>query len=213
MLIPHVDVGRRAFLGLTAALLTAGPLARPADAISATTMTGKTRPDLSLILADAARAEGGTVVADLVVSGGSVATVAFDSKWKLAEGGYYDVEANSREGDAAYLQRVKLPPGKDLTTLPAKFFSSAVLQAEGRYGAYGAPVDAKVLGDVNAGGRRNVDISFSALSPGSAESQRKAVVSAVQPPGSSDLILLVVSTSTVRWKKSGGEEAARATAR
>jgi hypothetical protein len=103
------------------------------------------------------RAEGGTVTAELIVSGGLVASVAFDSKWKLAEGaaaaparadlrkpcftgtiqsapslhpplgGYYDVEANTREGDAAFLQRVPLPAGKDLASLPAKFFTSAVL--------------------------------------------------------------------------------------
>ena len=50
------------------------------------------------------------------------------SRLPLSLGGYYDVEANTREGDAAFLQRVPLPSGKDLESLPGKFFSSAVLQ-------------------------------------------------------------------------------------
>ena len=106
-----------------------------------------------------------------------------------------------------------MPVGKDLGSLPAKFFASAVLQQDGRYGAYGAPVDGKVTGDVSEGGRRYIDISFSALSPGSAESLRRAVVSAVQPAGSKDIILLVAGASAVRWKKNGGEEDSRAMAK
>jgi len=148
-----------------------------------------------------------------VVSGGLVASVAFDSKWKLAEGGYYDVEANTREGDAAYLQRVPLPAGKDLASLPAKFFTAAVLGVDGRYGAYGAPVDGKVIADVSDNGKRLVDISFTSLSPGSAELPRRAVVTAIQPSGSTDLILLVAGASASRWKKGTGEAEARAAAR
>ena len=40
------------------------------------------------------------------------------------------------------------------------------LQVDGRYGAYGAPVDAKVTGDAIDGGKRLIDISFTSLSPG-----------------------------------------------
>jgi len=181
-------------------------------AISATTMTGKTRPDLGVVLVDSVTQQGQTLSADLVVAGGLICSVAFDSKWKLAEGGYYDVEANTRDGEAAFLQRVALPKGSTLDSLPAKWFTSAVLGVDGRYGAYGAPVDGKVIADVTSSGKRLVDISFTSLSPGGAESSRKAVVSAVQPAGSTDALLLVAGASAARWKKSGAEADARAAA-
>lgn len=222
-------------------------------AISATTMTGKTRPDLGVVLVDQVSQQGQTLSADLVVAGGLICSVAFDSKWKLAEGGYYDVEANTRDGEAAFLQRVALPKGSTLDSLPAKWFTSAVLGVDGRYGAYGAPVDGKVIADVTSSGKRLVDISFTSLSPGGAESarkprcqpaperamcrlpccftvahafapdiarpsspdapspsrlvcehqSRKAVVSAVQPAGSTDALLLVAGASAM-WQRQSG---------
>lgn len=48
---------------------------------------------------------------------------------------------------------------------------------------------------------------------GSAELPRRAVVTAIQPSGSTDLILLVAGASASRWKKGSGEADARAAAR
>eukprot|EP00965_Chrysotila_dentata_P218884 6190823-Pleurochrysis_carterae.AAC.2 len=151
----------------------------------------------------------GAISAEVVLSDGLVATTAFNCKWPLAEGGYSDVEAKNRDGDAAFLQISTLPEGQSLTGLPKKWFTQAILSLDGRYGAYGAPTDVKVLSDSAENGRRMLDISFTALSPGSAAIERRAVVSAMQPPGSKDVLMLIGSTSASRWKKAGGEASAR----
>jgi len=213
---PIVD-RRDALLGLRplalAALLAPLELAAPprALAISATTMSGKSKPELGIFLVDAVKYTGSTVSADLVISGGRIASIAYESKWPLAEGGYYDVEVKSKSegGDGGFVQVASLPKGQTLATLKKSWFLDQICDVSGRYGAYGQPIDAKVLSDSKpddpkAG--RTLDISFTALAPGGAETQRRAAVSAVQSGG--DVLMLVAGSSASRWKK-GSEADAR----
>ena len=80
------------------------PAPQPALAISATTMSGKSKPELGCIVAAEPTTIGKSgVLADLVLASG-LATVSFDSPWQLAEGNYYDVAAKSKDGDAAFVQ-------------------------------------------------------------------------------------------------------------
>jgi len=179
-------------------------------AISATTMTGKSKPELGIILVEAVKADKGGISGDIVLSGERVGTVAFQSPWKLAEGGYYDVEAKSKDaGDSAFVQVAKLPGGKSVDKLPKTFFTEQVLSVTGRFGAYGAPADIKVSGDGAEGGSRTLEIAFTALSPGMAEVSRRGVLTALQPSGTDDVVMLFASTSAARWKKGGKEEARR----
>ena len=186
----------------------------PALAISATTMTGKSKPELGVILVDEVKASKTGVVGNVVLADGLAAAVSFDTEWPLAEGGYYDVEAKSRDGgDAAFVQVAKVPGGKALANLPKSFFTDTVLSVDGRYGAYGAPTDVKVLKEIeleSGGARRQLEMTFTALSPGSAEVPRRGVLAAVQPAGSRELVMLFASTGAARWKKGGKEEAMRA---
>lgn len=84
----------------------------------------------------------------------------------------------------------------------------AVFGTTGRYGAYGAPTDLKVLSDTGAesGSARKLEVAFTALSPSSAEVPRRCIVAATQPAGSSELVLLTAGTGAARWKKGGKEE-------
>lgn len=184
---------------------------QPSWAISATTMSGKTRPELGVILAEAAVATGDTISGDVVLGGGFLATASFNTKWGLAEGTYFDIEARSKDGDNAFVQVAPLPKGKPLLDQPKTWLASTVLSIEGRYGAYGAPADAKILSDTPTPQGRQVEISFTALSPSMADVPRRAIISAIQPPGTSEVVLLVAGTSASRWKK-GGEQACRVTA-
>ena len=181
---PPARLDRRSALLHTCAAATAGVLQQqPAFAISATTMTGKSKPELGMILVDEVKATKAGIAGNLVLDGGVVAAVAFESAWPLAEGGYYDMEAKSRDGsDSAFVQIAKLPRGKSLDSLPKTFFTDTILSVDGRYGAYGAPTDIKVTGDSTEGGTRRMEISFVALSPGSAEVPRRGVVRATVPP-------------------------------
>ena len=72
-------------------------------AISATTMSGKTRPDTGVVLvaepAQAARGKALGTRADLVSADGILATVEFESPWPLQQGTYYDVEVRGPAWD------------------------------------------------------------------------------------------------------------------
>jgi len=175
-----------------------------ANAISATTMTGKTKPDLGIYLVEEPKAVGKSVSADLVLTGGVIATATFDSPWSLAQGGYYDVEAVAREGDTAFMQVARLSKGE---SVQGKWLGEKLFSVDGRYGAYGAPTDIKVK--ASAEGEQTFDLSFTALTPGGSEVQRKGIVRALQAPGSADVLLLACTASTSRWKKEGSDAVSR----
>ena len=147
----------------------------PASAISATTMTGKTKPDLGIILVKEPEATKGGVSGEFIISGGNAALVKFDSPWPLAEGGYYDIEAKSKDGsDSAFVQLVNLPSGKTLSSAPKTFFTDMLLGVDGRYGAYGGCTVGAVK-ELDADGKaRQLEISFEALTPGGSEIARHA---------------------------------------
>jgi len=201
---------RRALLQCAAFALTSLAPTLPTHAISATTMSGKSKPELGVILVDEPKQAGSSITAEVVLADGQIATIGFEPepKWSLEVGGYYDIEARSKDGDSAFVQLAPLPKGKSLDSLKPSWFTAQVLGVEGRYGSYGAPIDIKVLADTTSGATRSFDVSFTALSPGMAEVPRRAVLTATQG-GSGDVIMLVSGTSSTRWKKSGGEAAAR----
>ena len=208
---------RRAAARLAAALLTpfiAEVQQKPALAISATTMSGKTRPDTGCVLVSEPRIDkvgkAQILNAELVTSDGYVVTASFETPWFLQLGNYYDVEVRSKEGtDGAFLVSKTPPQG---TSSSASWFSDNIFGISGRYGAYGAPQDVRVLRDErdrSVDGGRLLEYSFTALK-GNAEVQRRAFVKAVSPPGSKDVVILVAGTTASRWKKENGEKTSRA---
>ena len=100
------------------------------------------------------------------------------SELKLARGEYYDVEARSKLGDSSFVHVAS--NGGAVAELSAAFFTEAVLSADGRYGAFGAPTDVRVLSDEAARDAtpRLLELSFSAVTPGGALTPRRAV----EPP-------------------------------
>ena len=164
-------------------------------------MAGKAKPELGIVLLAPPTKTKNTITAEIVLSSKAVANVAFETKWNLAEGGYYDVEANDRDGDASFLQLKPSPNGASLESLPASFFTSTILGVEGRFGSYGAPLSPKVLLDKSGKGVRQLDYSFSALSPQS-EFPRRITVAALQPQSGGDILMFVSGASEKRWTKS-----------
>jgi hypothetical protein len=77
---------------------------------------------------------------------------------------------------------------------------SQVFSTEGRFGAYGSATDIKVLSS-EKGAVRYLDVAFSALSPGQTEVPRRALVAALQPEGSPNIVMLVGSSTSGLWKK------------
>ena len=144
-----------------------------------------------------------------MTSDGFVATASFETPWFLQMGNYYDVEVRSKEGtDGAFIVSKTPPQG---TSSSASWFSDNIFGISGRYGAYGAPQDVRVLRDErdrSVDGGRLLEYSFTALK-GNAEVQRRAFVKAVSPPGSRDVVILVAGTTASRWKKENGEKTSR----
>lgn len=207
----HVE--RRALLASALSVLSIAPnvmIPKRASAISATTMTGKTKADLGMYLVEEPKQTGATISGDVVLNGGIIATATFDSQWALSPGGYNDVEASNREGDTAFMQIATLGRGDKLAP---KFFADKIFSVDGRYGAYGQPVDVKIKPSAGAAENEMLfDISFSTLTPGGSEVPRKGVVRAIQAKGSSDILMLVCTASASRWKKEGADAASRKTA-
>ena len=176
-------------------------------------MSGKTRPDTGCVLVSEPRVDkvgkAQVLNAELVTSDGYVATASFETPWFLQLGNYYDVEVRSKGGDCAFLVSKTPPQG---TSSSASWFSDNIFGISGRYGAYGAPQDVRVLRDErdrSVDGGRLLEYSFTALK-GNAEVQRRAFVKAVSPPGSKDVVILVAGTTASRWKKDNGEKTSRA---
>ena len=176
--------------------------------LGAGTMSSRSRPVTGVVLLEEVKESGKkdapTVTAEVVLDGGVAATATFDASdgYPLVRGMFYDVEVKGKTGDSAFLQVAKLPEGKAIEDVPDKFFTKNVFSTEGRFGAYGAATDIKVLSSVKSSPtRRLLDVSFSALSPGALEVPRRALVSCVQPEGSIDVVMLVGSSTSGSWKK------------
>ena len=154
--------------------------------LGAGSISGKSRPYTGVVLAEAPNAAAGVVAADVILTNGVLAKVAFAApELKLAKGFYYDVEARAKTGDSAYLHVI--PPKGNLD---GKALASKILATDGRYGAFGPPTDVIVSNDVTKGDVRTVDLAFSAITPGGATTPRRAVLAATQAEGSPDVLVL-----------------------
>lgn len=173
--------------------------------LGAGTISSRSRPSTGVVLLDEVQESGDknspTVSAELVLDGGVAATVTWASEFPLSHGMFYDVETRAKTGEGAFLQVARLPDGKSMAEVSDSFFTKAVFATEGRFGAYGAPTDIRVLSSSREGAPRLLELSFAALSPGQTEVPRRALVAALQPEGASDVVMLVGGATTSQWKK------------
>merc|ERR1711920_227464 len=122
--------------------------------LGAGTISSRSRPITGVVLLEEVQEAGKKsapfVSAELVLDGGVAATVTFSAEYPLNRGMFYDVEVRNQAGDGAFVQVVSLPDGKSITEMNDKFFTKAVFSTEGRFGAYGAPTDIKIICDLIA---------------------------------------------------------------
>jgi hypothetical protein len=192
----------------------------PGSSLGAGAMSGRSRPKTGVVLLEpvlTVGAAGGagkllTVQALLALDGGVAATTRFASPYPLAYGMYYDVETRSKDGDGAFLQVERLPPGQALADVDANWLVAAVLSSQGRFGAYGVPADIRVVDSRMEGEKRLVEVAFAALTPGGSEQHRHALIAALRPAGADDAIMLVGGCTELRWRKGGAAAQVRAIA-
>jgi hypothetical protein len=160
----------------------------------------------------------GDVLAEILVKGAASGNLfpvvaTFSSPLSLATGPLFDVECrDSSTGDSSFLTVSNDVGGKSISDLPNAFFVKSLFSPTGRFSFYGQPTDIKVKSSEMKGDYRMMDVNFAILSQSTqTEIPRKARIVATIPNGSSQAVMLVASTSAIRWKK-GGESQVASTA-
>jgi len=196
-------LGRRSVLSNVAAVAVTGQVL-PAAAVGPSSLSGKPRPETGVILLDAPTQAGGVNSAEVICDDGVLATVAFDSGMKLSTGAFSDFEVTNEERDgrdSIYLHVAAMPEGASFDTVPLEFIEDALFSEVGRFSAYGAPSSVQFKDKGTEGSLRVLEGTFSVLTALGTDIDRHAVISVAQPKGSSDILMLVGSTSVARWQK------------
>jgi len=179
---------------------------------------GKAKPRTGVVLregSDVSRDDrSGSVLAEIVLGKSSDLTpvlATFSSPWPLAKGGLFDVECrDASTGDGAFLT-VAPAKGKQVADLGKAFFNDSLFSNSGRFSFYGAPTDVRVKKSVVDGAYSLTEVYFSNLSQSTnAEIPRTALVAATIPEGTDNVVMLVGSATSNRWKR-GAEKSVRST--
>ena len=188
--------------------LRTGTVAQP---MGVSGQAGKSRPETGVILregSDAQRdARTGDVLAEIILDtseGKAPYLASFSTPWPLAKGSVFDVECrDASTGDGAFLAVTTSTGGKTMAELKDSFFVDQLFAPTGRFSFYGPPTDVKIQKSKMEGDNvRTMDLSFSTVSQATqTEIPRKARLSAIIPTGSNQAVMLVVSSSALRWKK------------
>jgi len=196
--------------------LSSGGVAQP---MGVSGQAGKSRPETGVVLRDGSEVDRdsrtGDVLAEIIVdsSSGKVPILAsYSSPWPLAKGTVFDVECrDASTGDGAFLQVSSNVGGKSIEQLKDSFFLDQLLAPTGRFSFYGPPTDVKILKSSLEGDYRTIDLKFSTVSQATqTEIPRRARLTATIPEGSAQAVMLIASSSSLRWKK-GSEKAIAST--
>ena len=150
----------------------------------------------------------GQILDTLRTADGASAEVAFafPPDWTLAGGPNLDVR-NVRESDSAFVLVSRLPPKSSFDSLPDEWFLNVLFDPMGKYGAYGAVDDRKVVKSeltsekLPSGGTqpyRRMAIKFAPLSYNQNTVQRRALLSATAVGGS--VFICVAGSLATRYK-------------
>jgi hypothetical protein len=126
----------------------------------------------------------------------------------IATGTVFDVECrDASTGDSAFLSVSGNVGGKPIDQISDSFILNTLLKPDGRFSFYGQPTDIKVLSSQVKDGYKLMDISFSTISQATqTEIPRRARLAATIPQGSVQAVILVGSSSALRWKKGSDKE-------
>lgn len=187
---------------------------------------GKSRPETGVVLRDGSEvnrdARTGDVLAEILLSSRNNPSekvpvlASFQSPWPLATGTVFDVECrDANTGDGAFLAVTTDTKGVALQDLSDSFFIDQLMAPTSRFSFYGSPTDIKVRKNAGsdpsiAANYRLIDLSFSTLSQSTqTEIPRRACIIATIPEGTSQAVMLVGSTSALRWKKGVDQDMAK----
>jgi len=211
----------------TESFLSSGGVAMP---MGVSGQAGKQKPETGVLLregTDISRdTKTGNVLAEILVQKTNgkdkedymPVVASFSAPWPLATGMVYDVECrSSKTGDAAFL--AVTPPIADagsktaLADMKDKDLIKSLFGLRGRFSFYGVPTDIKIKKSVmSAEGYKILDVNFSTLSQATqTEVPRKSKIVATLPKGSTQIVMLVASSSASRWANDGAEKSITST--
>jgi hypothetical protein len=165
---------------------------------------GKTKPETGVDLLGSTPIQNsqGIISAEIQVNQAPV-RISFQAPWPLL-GTTGGLEARGLQyPESAFVQVVsgvsKLPTnGKDFRPI----LLQSVLAQQGKFGAYGTPMDVRVRATEDPS---VYSVKFMTLTPGEIETERQVLIKAVEVrgagSGTGSLVLLVVGTTSLRFKK------------
>lgn len=171
---------------------------------------GKSKPETGVILRDGSDvsrdSRTGDVLAEILLDssqGKSPFLASYSSPWPLAKGTVFDVECrDASTGDGVFLAVTTSTGGKSLADLQDSFLVNNLFSPTGRFSFYGPPTDVKVQKSKMSGDFKIMDLRFSTVSQATqTEIPRKARLAATIPTGSSQVVMLIASSSATRWNK------------
>jgi hypothetical protein len=170
---------------------------------------GKSKPVTGVFLRDGTSAERdtrtGNVLAEIVLGEKadlSAVLVTFQSPWPLAQGKVFDVECRDKNGDNAFLSVTEKIDAKRIEDVPSSFYLDQLFAPTGRFSFYGSPTNLKVKKSQIVDNKRIIEFSFSQLSQSTnAEIPRQAIMVAAKPDNSDQVVMLVGSAMSTRWKR------------
>ncbi|CAB9498727.1 expressed unknown protein [Seminavis robusta] len=191
---------RSQFLQSTIALLLASSPAHAFD--GGVGGLGKTKPETGVVLFSDLSAPvqnaAGIVSAELNIQNQPV-LVTFQTPWPLlpTTGG---LEARDlQQAESAFVQVVteNVPKENPLTKQSMKkLLMTSVFNQQGKFSAYGQPIDIKVKGTDDAA---VFAVSFTTFTPGMRESERQTLIK-YSSVGSA-IVLLITGTTSIRYRK------------
>ena len=178
---------------------------------------GKSRPQTGIVFRDgsdvAQDARSGQVSAEILTgtkANPNLVLASFVSKpYRLETGPVFDVECrDAATGDGIFMavtpslteESTKMASVQDI---PNSILLQRLFDPTGRFSFYGPPTDIKVKKRRTVTDNKvELELQFSNLSQSTnAEIPRKALLTAVLPPGTDNAVILVGSANASRWKQ------------
>jgi len=166
---------------------------------------GKTKPNTGVVLWDPESSaplqnSAGLVTAELNVAGQPVLT-SFQTPWPLLPTTAGLEARDLQNSESAFVQVIEQSSSSPTTKSGMlQLLLGSVLSQQGKFGAYGAPIDVKVKQLVVSEDKRIVTcaVPFTTFTPGLRESERQLLIKAVNL-SKQNWILLVVGTTRQRF--------------
>lgn len=213
VLLPSIEAAQAADETNVNDFLKTGMVSQP---MGVSGQAGKSRPELGVNIRDGTEAtrdkRTGSVLAEIVLipkdQQPTAVITSFTSSLSLAQSSMFGVECrDGKTGDSSFLAVSGNTSQGTIKDVPTKFILDELFSSTGRFSSYGTPTDIKLKQSslVENDNYKLLEVNFSTLSQSTmTEIPRTALISATIPKGLDQVVMLVSSATTLRYKKGKG---------